>query len=147
MYLTMPMEWASNRLLMTLADQKQHLCDSCSFSERTAYCDPCRDSQNMSSKIHYTYQSINKSRMQILQVTWWPGPCKQIQALIGVRKGINCKNNRRILMFINHPDSGMLQHRFFLLSSDRAHTHYQSQWCFQIYSCGFLSLYFIYMPK
>lgn len=73
----------------------------------------------MSSKIHYTYQSINKSRTQIPQVTWWPGPCKQIQALIGVWNCINCKNNGIIIMFINHPDSGMLQHRVFYFHQKR----------------------------
>lgn len=105
MYLTMSIEWASNRLFTILADQKQLLCDSCSVSERTAYFDPCRALQEKSSKIQETYQSINKSRTQTLQVTWWPGPCKQIEALIGVWKGISCKNNIKAMMFINHPNS------------------------------------------
>lgn len=76
--------------------------------------DPWRAWQEMSSKIQENYRSINETRTQTLQVTTWPGPCKQFWALTGFWKGPSCKNNIKIMMFIKHPGSSMLQQSCFL---------------------------------
>lgn len=105
-----------------------------------------QSSEETSSRIQETYQSINESRTQTLQVTAWSGPYKKFWALIGVWKGLSCKTNIKIMMFIKHPGSGMLQQSCFL-SFRKVHAHDQSQWFSRIHSFGSISLCFPTMPK
>lgn len=97
-----------NELSMDFLPYWQTKSNSCSVSKSTFW--PMKSSH----KIQEIYQSINQSRTQTLQVTVWPGPCKQSWALTRVWKGLSCKNNIKIVMFIKHPGSGMLQLSCFL---------------------------------
>lgn len=112
MCLTVSKESVFNRLLSVLADQKQSCVIHVLFLKARHIFEPRSASQEMSSKILKTFQSVNKRWTQSQQVMWCPGPCKQTGVCNDCKV---CKNNMQVMVSINLLDSGMLQRSCLVL--------------------------------